>query len=200
MYKQNSVKSIGKRGAGVFGLILRIRPNRHGMIFAVYQKKTKRTILIGIIAAVPTIKTINTVHEKIQDIKEKKEIKKQNINIAQMLEQKYDLSDMTAFEKLYQDALPFMQLSMFPTECLVLNPYSDNMKDVSNTIGLGSFWFPKNNDPKSTEWENVQHISKLQKLIIFQPKQHLICAMDGFDIVKAGVFIKKCKLYSNRPV
>ena len=63
----------------------------------------------------------------------------------------YHITDRESFDKLYKDALPLIQLSMFPTEILVLDAYSDNGKTI-NTVGLGSWWFPENDDPTSDKW------------------------------------------------
>lgn len=68
------------------------------------------------------------------------------------LNKTYKITDEESFKQLYEASLPLAQLSMFPTEVLVLNPYSDNGKPESNTIGLGSYWYPKNGDPYSSDW------------------------------------------------
>jgi len=41
---------------------------------------------------------------------------------------------------------------MFPTEVLVLNAYSDNGGRISNTIGLGSYYYPVDGNPYSSNW------------------------------------------------
>ena len=70
-----------------------------------------------------------------------------------ILRKKHNIDSPESFQKLYNDALPFMTLSMFPTEVLVNEAYSDNKKKKKkkkNTIGLGSFWYPKNENPQSS--------------------------------------------------
>lgn len=67
------------------------------------------------------------------------------------LSKSYKITDMESFKQLYEAALPLAQISLFPTEILVLNPYSDDGKPESNTIGLGSYWYPKNGDPYSSD-------------------------------------------------
>jgi len=124
-------------------------------------RKAKRAILIAVIA-LPSLKNFQKVLNVIEKQRpqteffgqqnKKDEIKIYNNNIKNELEKKYVISDKESFQKLYEQALPLIQLSMFPTECLALDPYSDNGKPVLNTIGLGSFYFPKNGDPTSSEW------------------------------------------------
>lgn len=67
----------------------------------------------------------------------------------------YKIETKEDFDKLYQEAMPFICLSMFPTETLNLGTYSDNGKKTKNTIGMGSYWYPENGDPKSSKWIKV---------------------------------------------
>lgn len=120
--------------------------------FKALPRNVKRAVLIGIIALMPTVQVVKFIDNKVEDFKEKKELQKREKDVKQRLEEKHVVSDAQSFEKLYEDALPLIQLSMFPTECLVLDPYADNCKKVSNTIGLGSYWYPQNGDPKSSKW------------------------------------------------
>ena len=73
------------------------------------------------------------------------------IDMNTAFHKKYSITDAESFKELYNDAKNFMALSMFPTEVLVNEAYSDNGKNV-NTIGLGSYWYPKNGNPQSTNW------------------------------------------------
>lgn len=75
-----------------------------------------------------------------------------NTEEENQLNKTYKITDKESFKQLYEAALPLAQISMFPTEVLVLNPYSDNGKPESNTIGLGSYWYPENGDPYSSKW------------------------------------------------
>lgn len=63
----------------------------------------------------------------------------------------YQVTDKESFRTLYDAAFPLLIQSMMPTEIYVDGTYSDNNKTV-NTAGLGSYWFPENGDPKSSEW------------------------------------------------
>ncbi len=76
------------------------------------------------------------------------------------LSKSYKITDMESFKQLYEAALPLAQVSLFPTEILVLNPYSDDGKPESNTIGLGSYWYPKNGDPYSSDWILTKEYTK----------------------------------------
>ena len=125
--------------------------------------KARRVILsVAILTSIAGgVKVAQDVSEKIDNFKLKREIKTRKADVKERLETKHMISDKTSFENLYQEALPLIQLSMFPTECLVLNPYSDNLKKISNTIGLGSFYYPKNGDPTSAQWETFsKYIAK----------------------------------------
>jgi hypothetical protein len=66
----------------------------------------------------------------------------------------YKINSDADFAKLFDDAMPLVALSMFPTETLNLNVYSDNGKKI-NTVGMGSYYWPKNGDENSSNWERV---------------------------------------------
>ncbi len=85
------------------------------------------------------------------------------------LNKKYKIDDLKSFHQLYNDALNFMTLSMFPTEVLVNEAYTDNGKTI-NTIGLGSFWFPKNGNPQSSEWILTSDYVKKNKIKLSGPQ------------------------------
>lgn len=65
--------------------------------------------------------------------------------------EKYNITDMESFDRLFNNALPDITISMMPTEILVLEPYSDN-GTINNTLGLGSYYLPKSGNPKDTNW------------------------------------------------
>jgi len=126
------------------------------------QKARRVFLSVAILASVTGgIKVAQDLSQKIDNFKLKREIKTRKADIREKLETEWMISDKTNFENLYQEALPLIQLSMFPTECLILNPYSDNLKKVSNTIGLGSFYYPKSGNPVDTHWETFsKHIKR----------------------------------------
>ena len=64
---------------------------------------------------------------------------------------RFAINSAEDFDRLFDAAKADIYLSMFPTEILVNEAYSDNGKDV-NTIGLGSYYYPANGDPQSSEW------------------------------------------------
>ena len=114
--------------------------------------------------------------EKNEIRKLEKEIKERTADVKKALETKYKITDEESFEKLYEASLPLIQLSMLPTEVLVLDPYADNNKGVSNTIGLGSFYYPVNGDSVSTYWELASNHFKKQGA-------HTISAEQALDLV-----------------
>ena len=72
-------------------------------------------------------------------------------NIANVAEKEYKITDQESFDKMYQEVLPLAVLTLMPTEIFVSTPYSDNGK-AKNTIGLGSFYYPKDGNPMSSIW------------------------------------------------
>ena len=113
--------------------------------------------------------------EKNEIRKLEKAIDERTADIKNALETKYKINDAESFEKLYEASLPLIQLSMLPTEVLVLDPYADNNKGVSNTIGLGSFYYPVNGDATSTDWELASNHFKKQGA-------HTISAEQALDL------------------
>ncbi len=83
---------------------------------------------------------------------EDEQAKSELADFNKKLSKKYKITDEASFKQLYENALPLAQISMFPTEVLVLNAYSDNGGSVSNTIGLGSYWYPADGNPYSSAW------------------------------------------------
>ena len=75
---------------------------------------------------------------------------------------KYEITDKESFDKLYNESMNFMALSMFPTEILVNQPYADDKKTGKvNTIGLGSYYYPPDGNPKNTkEWIKLEDYLK----------------------------------------
>ena len=105
----------------------------------------------------------------------------------------YKITDNESFKQLYKDAFPLLIQSMLPTEILVCKPYSDNGKTI-NTLGLGSFWYPKNGDPKSSEWiktsQYVKNQTKKGKKISITGTQAVALA-DGWFCHREGGRIYK---------
>lgn len=126
------------------------------------RKARKAFLLLVIAASVPAgIRISKDISQKIENYKLDKVTQERATEIKNTLEKKYAIEDAQSFKNLYEASLPLIQLSMFPTEVLVLNPYADNNRSVSNTIGLGSFYYPKDGDAKSAEWETAaSHFKK----------------------------------------
>ncbi|MBO6281877.1 MAG: hypothetical protein J6N49_05040 [Alphaproteobacteria bacterium] len=89
--------------------------------------------------------------------------KKELAELNKKLSKTYKITDEASFKQLYEDALPLAQLTMFPTEVLVLNAYSDNGGKVSNTIGLGSYWYPADGNPYSSRWVATSKYARQHK-------------------------------------
>ena len=62
-----------------------------------------------------------------------------------------NITDQKSFDIMYDKCFNSIILSMMPTEILINSPYTDNGK-VINTIGLGSYYYPENGDPKNDLW------------------------------------------------
>jgi tetratricopeptide (TPR) repeat protein len=73
----------------------------------------------------------------------------------------YEIKNKKDFDDIYKAAMPFICLSMFPTETLNLGVYADK-GDKKNTIGLGSYWYPKNGEPTSSKWIKVSEHDGVQ--------------------------------------
>lgn len=94
---------------------------------------------------------------------DEQQAQKELASLNEKLSKTYKITDEASFKQLYEDALPLAQMSMFPTEVLVLNAYSDNGSAISNTIGLGSYWYPADGNPFSSEWILTKSYAKKHK-------------------------------------
>ena len=99
-------------------------------------------------------------------------------NNNQQLTRTHKIKDLQSFQKLYNDALDFIGLSMFPTEILVNHAYTDNGKTI-NTIGLGSFWYPQDGNPTNKKWILTSEYVKNKNNITISGKKALEL-MDGW--------------------
>ncbi len=91
------------------------------------------------------------IPEKIEDVKQ--------VNVSRG--KTYKIESIQDFDKIYKKTMPFACLAMFPTETLNLGTYADN-GGAKNTIGLGSYWYPKNGDPATSEWIKVSQHKDVQ--------------------------------------
>lgn len=158
--------------------------------FKSLPKDTRRNILIVAIVLSSAVGT-PVIISQFQQAKAQKEISNHNKEAKKKTNTSYQITDKASFGTLYQDALPLMSVSMFPTECLVLNPYSDNKTSVQNTIGLGSFWYPKNGDPKSKDWVKASTYFK-------NTPNHTITAEHALDLVDGWYrFREGGRIYKN---
>ena len=143
------------------------------------SKKGKIILWTSLIAALPTIKAGVAIHHKIQEHKQKVEQVDFANSKIQKLTEKHKISDRESFDKLFDDAFPMIVTSMLPTECMVLEPYSDNGK-CSNTIGVGSYWYPAGANPDTALWVLAAKY--------FIDKQDIVISGDhAIDLIKGWV-------------
>ena len=119
--------------------------------------------------------TLNISNQSISDVSDT------SIEISETktdFNKKYKISNDSDFEALYNDAVNFLAVSMFPTEILVDKCYSD-AGTTKNTIGLGSYWYPANDNPESSKWiKTSQYIKNNKQLNI--SGQKAIDLMNGW--------------------
>ena len=136
------------------GTLGNIRDFAHTSLNDYVKPKIPKALLI---ASISTAFTIGIKHnEQVIKIKEdiKKELneKKQVREIDAIQNKRYKITDKQSFDELYDAAFSLIIKSMLPTEMLITQGYSDNNKGVLNTIGIGSYWHPKNGNYTSSEW------------------------------------------------
>lgn len=123
------------------------------------KDKVKRNLFIAGITGMLSLAIVSKCAQN-------KQGKEQGVEIVENADKNFDLmkshdiTDEASFQALYEKALPLAQLSMFPTEVYVPKAYSDNSKGISNTIGLGSYFYPQNGDPCSSVWILTQEYVK----------------------------------------
>lgn len=137
--------------------------------------KTKRKILVRgaiVTGAVAIAGLFGQVHKIIEDSKENKSTQDSIALVLKTLQEnvetqkndiyskKYKITDEKSFIQLYKTALPLIQLSMMPTEIMILEAYDDRNGNSPNTIGLGSWWYPADGNPKSSEWVHFSNYAK----------------------------------------
>lgn len=158
-------------------------------------KKSRRVFLSLVIIATAGVpigtEVSKNISSKIEIYKQNKELNDRATQIQNALESKYKITDEESFKNLYEASLSLMQLSMFPTEVLVLNPYSDNTQNVSNTIGLGSYYYPKNSDTSSTSWETAANHFKKQGAHSITAEQALDLADGWYRHMDYGAVYKQ---------
>ena len=84
-------------------------------------------------------------------------------SIYAALTKTYHITDKESFRQLYEDALPMIHASMLPIEIYKASAYDDRGGANPNSIAVGLFWFPKNGDPKSSEWIKTRQYFKQHK-------------------------------------
>ncbi|MBO7556296.1 MAG: tetratricopeptide repeat protein [Alphaproteobacteria bacterium] len=115
------------------------------------SRKGKMVLWGGLVATGVSIYGGVKLTDKIVEHKKKVKLEKFVRSKVDKMTQKHEIADKECFDKLFDDAFPLIVSSMLPTEGLVLEPYSDN-GTVSNTIGVGSYWYPEGSNPDTTAW------------------------------------------------
>lgn len=132
-----------------------IKTEKGRMSFLARHPKLYAHILyygIGILMIYSGAKIIqDAIPEKQEDVKQVKTSRGKT----------YKIESIQDFDKIYKKTMPFACLAMFPTETLNLGTYADN-GGAKNTIGLGSYWYPKNGDPATSEWIKVSQHKDVQ--------------------------------------
>ena len=60
------------------------------------------------------------------------------------------------FDKIYQEALPLIQIALQPTEVMVLIPYDDRGGNDINTVGVGCCYVPPDGNVKAKKWVHMR--------------------------------------------
>lgn len=127
------------------------------------SKNAKRRLHRGLLIAGGAITIAGTVYtcrnSQPEPVPEDK-TEQRTDSINNLLTQKYKITDEASFKQLYEDALPLIQLSMTPIEIYKSKAYDDRSGANPNTIGIGSFWYPENGDPSSSEWMSAKKYFK----------------------------------------
>ena len=119
--------------------------------------------------------TVNALTDPTHNVQNKEDI----------LNKKYTITDEQSFKALYEAALPLAQLSMLPTEIMILKPYADKQGRAPNTVGAGSCFIPANYNPetadnyKSSNWVKVSDYVKKHPDLSITYEEALLF-MDGW--------------------
>lgn len=143
-----------------------IRNFTHTALNDYVRPKIKKALLTASIttilstSALAAIKYSDKIGNFFEKVKTEQNEKKQAKKIETAQNKKYKITDKQSFDELYNAAFPLIIKSMLPTEMLINKGYSDNNKGVPNTIGIGSYWYPKNGDYKSPDWTKTSDFLK----------------------------------------
>ena len=127
------------------------------------DKDTKRILHRGLLVAGGTLAVAGTVYMSRNQgnaDSHNPQVQQKNDSIKTRLTQTYKITDAASFQKLYEDALPLIELSMTPIEIYKSKAYDDRSGANPNTIGIGSFWYPKDGNPQSSDWEKADKYFK----------------------------------------
>lgn len=141
------------------------------------SKKGKMILWGSLVMALPVAKGGVFVKDKVAE--HRKEVKRKEYVQSKInkLTKKHKITDKESYDELFNDAFPMIVVSLLPTECLVLEPYSDN-GTVSNTIGLGSYITPVNPNDMSGKWDMTS--------VVYKDKQDAVISGDyAIDLMSA---------------
>ncbi len=118
--------------------------------WALKNNKNKALVLAGLLALSGA--TIHLTTQQSRAIKKAQKEEKARLKLLEnKLTQKHQITDKESFAQLFNESLPLIQTAFLTSEVYVSKPYTDN-GEVINTVGAGSWWYPKNGDPTSSEW------------------------------------------------
>ncbi len=113
----------------------------------------------------------------------------ENVKKEKQLNQKYKITDKKSFDELFNASFEHIVKSLTLSEVFVADAYSDNGLTV-NTVGLGSYYYPCNGNPKSSDWQTVNSYVKKHGNIHIDG-QNAVELVDGWFKYREGGRIYK---------
>ena len=117
---------------------------------------------------------------------------------------RYTITDQKSFEEAFDASLPMIHRALLPTEWFSDNGYSDNNCAVSNTVGVGLWWYPADGNYESSEWIHTKtylrdhpNTSINYEQAMDLTKGWFKCRSDGYVIKDMGRRLVGCKLAPN---
>ena len=113
----------------------------------------------------------------------------EGVKTERQLNKKYKITDKKSFDELYNASFEHIVKSLTLSEVFVADAYSDNGLTV-NTVGLGSYYYPCNGNPKSSDWQTVNSYVKKHGNIHIDG-QNAVELVDGWFKYREGGRIYK---------
>ena len=132
------------------GLLGKINKGISKGLYNGVQPKVKKALLTTAISSAVVLggKYNNNISQFVENVKKEKQ-----------LNQKYKITDKKSFDELFNASFEHIVKSLTLSEVFVADAYSDNGLTV-NTVGLGSYYYPCNGNPKSSDWQTVNSYIK----------------------------------------